>query len=680
VATGIDDQRVGTMSSDRKPAAAGGSKIEELEPSVPEQGGPVDEPRDRPVGEQPVGEAPDRPVGEEPELPGDGKPDKPSDPDKPVDETDRWEKFAPVPVRPPGRLRRLGGRAGHVLTHEWTVVSLLGLILAVAMTWPAALRPADTLPADLGDPALTAWTLAWPGQALTGDPTKLLHANAFFPERFSFAFAETLLGYAPLSLLGSGMTAAIVRYNVLFILAFALASIGAYALVRQLGATRIAAAVAGVAFAYAPWRASQAGHLHVLASGGAVLALAMLARGHGLSLRDGYRRERTRVGWVVAGWLVAGWQLSVGLGIGVVFGYLLAAGVLVGLVAVLLRRWRLPVRILLTDLIGGLVFAGVAAAVAYPYLRVLKLHPDAPRTVEAVAALSPPWRGLLVAPADSLLWGALHAGVRESLAYPPEMTLLPGFTLLGLAVAGLFFSAWSVRVRILLALGVAVSAIAALGTNGPWHGRAGYRLLYELPGFDIIRTSGRLIAWTILLLAILAAGALTGFARRGAEVRGDRVPGRPELALRLVLLIPLALVIVEGINTLPHPVVPKAPVGLAKLPEPILVLPTDPVSDELYMLWSTDGFPALVNGTGAYRPPAQQELLTAGAAFPSAGSVEQLRAAGVRTVVILGATAPPAADPGTIDPDDPFGGTGSGAEPGLSFEQRPGMLVYTIEP
>ena len=27
-----------------------------------------------------------------------------------------------------------------------------------------------------------------------------------------------------------------------------------------------------------------------------------------------------------------------------------------------------------------------------------------------------------------------------------------------------------------------------------------------------------------------------------------------------------------------------------------------------------------------------------------------------------------------------FGGTGTGAEPGLTFEQRPGMLVYTIEP
>ena len=115
------------------------------------------------------------------------------------------------------------------------------------------------------------------------------------------------------------------------------------------------------------------------------------------------------------------------------------------------------------------------------------------------------------------------------------------------------------------------------------------------------------------------------------------------------------------------------------MPEPILVLPTDAVSDELYMLWSTDGFPSLVNGTGAYQPPRQRELLTAGATFPSAESVEKLREAGVRTVVVLGAAAPPPT--GTADPGDPFGAGGFGDEPTtLTPEQRPGMLVYTIEP
>ena len=94
--------------------------------------------------------------------------------------------------------------------------------------------------------------------------------------------------------------------------------------------------MAGAAFAYAPWRWGQAGHLHVLSSGGIVLALAMLARGHGFSLRDGYRPDRVRPGWAIAGWLVAAWQISLGFGIGLPFAYVLALFVVAAVVAWLL--------------------------------------------------------------------------------------------------------------------------------------------------------------------------------------------------------------------------------------------------------------------------------------------------------------------------------------------------------
>src|SRR4051812_45545747 len=33
---------------------------------------------------------------------------------------DPWAAFAPVPVRPPGRIRRVAGRVGRLFTHEWT--------------------------------------------------------------------------------------------------------------------------------------------------------------------------------------------------------------------------------------------------------------------------------------------------------------------------------------------------------------------------------------------------------------------------------------------------------------------------------------------------------------------------------------------------------------------------------
>ncbi len=55
-----------------------------------------------------------------------------------------------------------------------------------------------------------------------------------------------------------GVHAAVVRYDLLFLLAFALAFLGAHLLARELGAPPWAAAVAGAAFAYAPCAWSRA--------------------------------------------------------------------------------------------------------------------------------------------------------------------------------------------------------------------------------------------------------------------------------------------------------------------------------------------------------------------------------------------------------------------------------------
>jgi hypothetical protein len=56
---------------------------------------------------------------------------------------------------------------------------------------------------------------------------------------------------------------------------------------------------------------------------GIVLALAMLARGHGWSLAHGYRSHQVRPRWALAGWFVAAWQISLGFGVGLAFFYVL---------------------------------------------------------------------------------------------------------------------------------------------------------------------------------------------------------------------------------------------------------------------------------------------------------------------------------------------------------------------
>ncbi|QLQ38543.1 hypothetical protein [Micromonospora robiginosa] len=574
-------------------------------------------------------------TGSDDKAGSDGKADS-TDGDEPAD---RWTAFGPAPEPVLGRARRVARAVGRFLVHEWTLAAVATLALAAAMTWPTLRYPRYTLPQDYWDPSLQAWQMAWSGHILRTDPAMLWHSNTFFPENWSFAFSDTLLGYAPAGLIGVGPEQAVLRYNIMFVLAHALAAFGAYALARQLGAGRIGGAVAGVSFAYAPWLLAQAGHLHIISNGGIPLALAMLARGHGWSLRHGYRPRRRHAGWALAGWLVAAWQLSLGFGIGLPFAYLLAG---VGLVAVVLwfvrrRRVKRPFgrRLFLADLAGALVFAAVGGLLAIPFFKVAELHPNAARTLAEIQLYSPPASGFFTAPAESRVWGELHEGARAALPWHPEMTLLPGFALYALAAGGLFFSVWRVRHRLFLLAGVLVTMALAMGTRF-LDGRFTYVLLFDyLPGWNGLRTPGRMMLWTTLLLGLLAAGAVTAFCARVRELAAERVPPWPGPWLRLATLVPLALVLVEGLNVTPHPVVPQQPAAMRTVDGPMLVLPSSQNLDQPVMVWSTDRFQRMVNGGSGFTPDSQARVRDATVSFPDYASVDYLRQIGVKNVVVL---------------------------------------------
>ncbi|HEY4996805.1 MAG TPA: hypothetical protein VII03_02345, partial [Solirubrobacteraceae bacterium] len=214
---------------------------------------------------------------------------------------------------------RLAGR-------ELLLVAVAGVLLAVLTTWPLVLHMPSRIAPDLGDPIRTAWEIAWVGHAMLHSPLHLFDANAFYPHPLSLAFSDSLLGYGPAAFFGSGTVAALVRYNLLFLFAWSLCFFGAYLLARELGLGRLGAAAGGIAFAYAPYRVTEAGHLHVISSGGLPLALFLLVRG--------YRRSSARL--VFAGWLVSAWQVSLGFTLGLQYCYLLA---ILGLL-VLFYWWR----------------------------------------------------------------------------------------------------------------------------------------------------------------------------------------------------------------------------------------------------------------------------------------------------------------------------------------------------
>jgi hypothetical protein len=590
-------------------------------------------------------------------------------------EESRWTRFSPAPARVPGRAERVLLRIGRFSIHEWTLAALAALALAVIMTWPCALHPATTIPSDIWDPTLQAWEMAWAGHILTTDPGQLWNANAFYPDAYSFAFSDTLLGYLPASLIGSGPTAALVRYNIMFILLHALAFFGAYALVRQLGGARIAAAVAGAAFAYTPWRWGQAGHMHVLSVGGIALSLAMLARGHGFSLVPDEARRARRPGWAIAGWLTATWQMSLGFGIGLPFAYALAGLFVLAVVAWLAGgRRALGRRLVIADGVGLVIFGAVSLLLAQPYLKVLRLHPEAERSIEDVRMYSPTVRSFFTAPEQSLFWGSAHAAARAAMPYPAETTLLVGFTLYGLAFAGLFFSVWSIRARLLLLAGALGSGILALGTN--FHGgKYSYVPLFDhLPGWSAIRTPGRLVIWVTLLLAILAAGAVSALVRRSTDLVAERVPSRPGPLLRLFLLIPLVLVLAEGTTwrNLPHPVIPTQPAAMRTVGAPLMVLPSEPLTDMNVMLWSTSRFQRMVNGNSGFYPTDQTHTRDVVKSFPDQASVDYLRRLGVRFVLVLKGRAAGGDYANAASMDTPIDGLG------INREDQGDTILYKL--
>lgn len=519
------------------------------------------------------------------------------------------------------RLPPLGRPGPPRRPYEWLGWLLGGWLLAIVLTWPLVRSLSTVVPQDAGDPLGQAWFLAWPGYALTTSPGALFDGNTFWPATPSYAFSDSLLGYFPASLIGSGVSAAVERYNLVFLFAYALCFAGAALLARELGCRPAAAAVAGVAYAWAPWRMEQNGHLNILSTGGVALTLFLLT--------SGYRRDRP---WqVVAGWAAAAWQLSLGFALGIWFADLLAVLFVLALGVWLWRgRPSLPRPQLVATGIGGALFLAVTGLLVRPYLSILSADPNAVRGRDEVAFYSPPARSLLAASKESRAWGEATKAIRDTLPWPPEQVLFPGVVVVVLALLGLRWRGATRGLRAGLAFATALVVLLSLGLA--LFGGLLYDPLYShLPGWEGLRTPGRLAFVWSLGLAVLAG---FGASRLFETVRtGLRRPGAAAVASACVLVL-AAAVAYEGAPRLPLAAVPVAPAALAGLTGPIVEYPTDSLNDAAYMLWSTDGFGRIANGSASYTPPALNELRTATASFPDAASVAYLRQRGFRTVVV----------------------------------------------
>ena len=460
------------------------------------------------------------------------------------------------------------------------------------------------LPHDPGDPILNAWILWWNTQALPFTDA-WWSPPIFYPMPGSLALSEHLFGVAilttPLQWLGVNVLAA---YNIAFLLSFTLSGYFTFLLVRYLLLRRTpgsgddhapgtsnhvataTALVAGLAYGFAPYRASQLAHLQVLQSQWMPLALLAMH-----AYLDGGRRMWLAV--LAVAWLLQ--ALSNGY-------YLLFFPVLLALWAAYFVDWRRAPR-------RGLHLAATGAGASLLLLPALLEY----RSVQTGLGLARTLGEMVMFSADA---GAL---TRRShlLSYWPHLTstnqetfLYPGIAIAVLALVGtaaallrrghddtprdgrtrnrtLFFYGGAAVVMWWLAFGPAPEDVGAAAVAFP------YTVLTWLPGFSGLRVPARFVMLGALCLAVAAGLA---FARL-APVR--------RLPLALLTAVVLAVLAVDA---WPRAIPLSPPPRRVLLPDvpgaAVLELPVDHDRTSTAAMYRAmlHGRP-LVNGYSGHTPP-----------------------------------------------------------------------------
>jgi len=301
--------------------------------------------------------------------------------------------------------------------REVCLAALFFLAITVLMTWPQAAHLDDAL-SDVGDAKLIARILQWDYAQTLRDPLNLYQLNFFHPAKYVLAFSENLYGVAVFGfpLLAAGASA-LLNYNVLLLLGMFLSALAAWALAREITGDPIASAVAGLVFAFLPWRFSQLPHLQFQWAGFLCLLLLFLLR----YLDRGRTRDLVLYGICFA------WNALCNV------HYALFSGLLVGVTLVVFvlgdagdgrRRWR---GALVATLLGGLVFVPFAL----PYREASRLY-GMRRYLGEVLAFSARWTYFLSAGDKNRLYGAGTEAWRGA-----EGDLFPGLLAVALAAAAL---------------------------------------------------------------------------------------------------------------------------------------------------------------------------------------------------------------------------------------------------
>ena len=489
----------------------------------------------------------------------------------------------------------------------WThgvLPAIFFIALAIINSHPLALDPASTIGRH-GDAFFSVWRLAWIAHQLRTDPVHLFDGNIFHPERGTLAYSDAILlpavVVAPLNWAGVNTVA---LYNLTLLSAFVLSALAAYLLVRHLTQSSAAGLLAGVIFAFSPYRFDHFDHLEMQFAFWIPLAV--------LAWHRAVARERRRDYLKVAA-LAAGQILSC-IYYGVFLLTWLAVVTLVWFFRTPSRALKAGAAILLPPLV-------VLALYSVPYMQNRSRVGD--RNPREISGFSAEMKDFLSAPSTNRLYG-WTAGLSVD-----ERHLFPGLVAGALLVVGLWppFS----RMRMAHAVGLALALQLTLGFNGFIYGP-----LYEwvLP-FKGLRVPARAD-----ILVLLGTCVLAGFGLARILARIERARVSAAIAAAVILAASAEYLTKPNLQDVDRRVSVWYP-WLATIPDAVVFeWPADvpwrlqQMIDVTYMYRSTLHWRPLLNGYSGYYPHSYIELLLEMRAFPYTSSLEYLRRAGANVLVV----------------------------------------------
>lgn len=508
--------------------------------------------------------------------------------------------------------------------RELLLAALVFTVLALAFGAPLPLHMGDGVPVS-GTPLDAMhilYAVTWGSQILGNNPFEFFNATFFHPYNNSLAFMDHMAGVsaliAPINWASGSMYWG---FNMAWLGTFVLSGLGAYLLTRHLTDCRSAAFLAGIAYAYFPFRYHNAGQLNVLAMMWIPFAL--------LSLHvwvDTHRRRHLL--WFV---IFASLQFLSSLYTGV-FLFLCVGLYLIVLLTMDRPRTMDLVRkqswAILSAVMLGLVSCFPFVA---PYLTARRETGLRRALGESGPFSAIPLDFITPAP-QSILGGVVPWGDSARHALFPGIVVC---LLIGIWIAR---RGWRTAARPrTVAFYTLLAVIAMLLSLGPVLGDTAripmpFALAYYvLPGASFIRAPVRFALLGSLGLAVLAAMGLASL-RRDTRVRRARNYALAGLAALELFAAPITM-----FQPLPPGGIPRPYYWLGSVSGELAVVDIPMAPDEAgesieharYQLYSLVHGKRIVNGVAAYVPPITRELREVMQSFPSDQSVARLRNLGV---------------------------------------------------